>query len=238
MKKISILFSLLLPLWVSAQSFDSKIGTRYKYVFWVMTEMGREEYAQKMVVTDYSDERIEFFYETTSLNVKEGKLVMKAKGIRKGKYDERLLKGGEKVLRKETAFWLSRKQFQSLQTAGEFRWGKSGDIRYVKKADIFYNVQFNDSTKAYPAIQVAWEGNTKYKMTILDNPQNPLILANEYIDANNQTAWYRMSEVVQKELPYQRLQKDQIDNLMKDEGGKKKKKQAPAVTSPADVRNK
>lgn len=218
-----LLLLLLSPIFCFSQSFESKVGTRYKYVFWVMTEMGREEYAQKMVLTDYSDKRIEFFYETTSINSKEGKLVLKTKAIRKGKWDERLLKGGEKVLRKQTAFWLSRKQFMSLQQAGEFRWGKGQNIRYVKKADVFYSVEFNDSTKSYPAIQVIWEGNNKYKMTILNNPLNPLILANEYIDEKNQTAWYRMSEVVQQELPYQRLQKDQIEAIMREEDSKKGK---------------
>lgn len=213
---IVITQSLLFAQSETSPSFDTQLGTRYVYLFNVVTEAGREEYGQKMVVTDYGDKRIEFYYETASLNAKEGKIVMKKKGIWKGKWDERLVKGGDKTLRKQTAYWLSRKQYANVAATESFNWGRKGNIRYVKKADIIYNVQFNDAVVGYPAYQLVWEGNTKYKMVVLANPLNPLILSNEYLDAENNPCFYRLTEVTKpKDLPYQKMSKEEAKMMMK-----------------------
>ncbi len=219
LKKGVLLLSLIISLHLNAQevAFSSGIGTRFKYVMHAVTSKGAEEFPEKIVITDfpevYGAGRIEFYYDIQSMIPREGKVVIKPKATLKGKWDERKLKGGDLTFSKETAFWISRRQMESLITGGSFNWGKKGNIRYVVKGEDTYSLKMNDSTKAYPVIKVYWEQNTKYKMTILNNPDNPLILSVEYYDENTNYCRFYLTDVTQIEGEYLKFEKGKIPPL-------------------------
>lgn len=223
LRNLILLVSLVTSLALNAQepAFNSGIGTRFKYVMHAVTSKGAEEFPEKIVITDfpevYGAGRIEFYYDIQSMIPREGKVVMKPKATIKGKWDERKLKGGDLTFSKETAFWLSRRQMESLVTGGSFQWGKKGNIRYVTKGEDTYSVKMNDTTKAYPVIKVYWEQNTKYKMTILNNPDNPLILSVEYYDENTNYCRFYLTDVTQLEGKYLKFEKGKIPPLQQPE---------------------
>ncbi len=224
MRKIIALFVLLFIIYNDNNGqlppFNTTIGTRFKYMMHAVTAKGAEEFPQKIVVTDfpeyYGAGRVEFYYDIEAMIPKEGKVVMKPKATTKGRWDERKLKGGDLTFSKQTAFWLSTRQMESLLSGGSFNWGKHGNIRYVLKNHDFYSLKFNDTTQTYPVLKVIWEQNSKYKMTILNNPENPLIMAVEFYDENTNYCRFFLTDVTQLEGEYLKFEKGQKNLLIQE----------------------
>jgi hypothetical protein len=210
-----------------AKPFETFKATRYKYRFDIVTPTGREEFFHKLVVTDFGDDfgktPIEFYYETTALKARDGRVAMKSKAVAKGRWHERSFLGGEKKLKKATAFWISRKQAHQIWESGTMTWGKNRKIIYEKKGDGFFTLQWNDTTQTYPAIEMEWKQNTKYRLLILNNLNNPLILSDEYLDSFNNPCRMYLTDVTQLEAAFKQPRKVVLPTKEIEKNQKKRK---------------
>lgn len=185
---------------LQAQPFEPGYGTKLKYNVWRVTASGREEYLLKVTIIDFQApfglNRIEFDYNTTAKFPVQGKIIMKPKAVSKGKYDNRDFPGGEKIFADETALWISQTMYQSLVGSGFFLWGEKANMKYDHPEEGKYPLKFNNVTTDWNVTHVSWDkSRTVYKMGILNDANNPLIVSFDAKDANNNVFKMRLVEV-------------------------------------------
>lgn len=184
---------------LAAQAFEPSYGSKLKYKVWRVTPAGREEYLLKVTLIDFQapfgDNRIEFDFTTSSQRPTQGKIIMKPKAVAKGKYDNRNFVAGEKIFADETALWISRNMYQSLASSGFFLWGEKGNMKYDSPETAKYPLKFNDVATEWEVTNVSWEkSRTVFKMSILNDANNPLIMSFDCKDENNNVYKMRLVE--------------------------------------------
>lgn len=185
-KVLGILFLCFLSfLPLRAQQITPVKGTKLKYKVWVnIAGTGRQEFFLRVLVLDYGqdfgNQRIEFDYETSHKIPIKGKIIMKPKAVAKGKWDERyfyVANGGDKIFSQETALWISRDLYNQLINNGYLKWGKKSNLQYNQKSEGTYPLILNDVATELPVHNLVWDKNSEYKMSILNDAHNPLIMS-------------------------------------------------------------
>lgn len=182
-----------------AQAFEPSYGSKLKYKVWRVTAAGSEEYLLKVTIIDFQppfgENRIEFDFSTSAKQATQGKIIMKPKAVAKGKYDNRDFVAGEKIFADETALWISRSMYQSLTNSGFFLWGEKGNMKYDKPEEKKYPLKFNDIATEWDVTNVSWEkSRTVFKMSILNDVNNPLIMSFDSKDSYNNVYKIRLIE--------------------------------------------
>ncbi len=200
MKQILIFLCLITSAFsLISQPFAPTYGSKLKYKVWRVTPSGAEEYLLKVTILDFQppfgENRIEFDFSTSEKHPVQGKIIMKPKAVAKGKYDNRDFVAGEKIFADQTALWISRSMYQSLVGSGFFLWGEKGNMKYDKPEEAKYPLKFNDLATEWAVTNVSWEkSRTVFKMAILNDANNPLIVSFDSKDVNNNVYKIRLVE--------------------------------------------